>query len=149
MDDAGWLDALGQAELVRTRKVSPAELVEAAAARADEADRALSFLIERTYDQAARQATGVARESPLAGVPMLVKDHLATIEGVRHTSGSRYLRDHVAGADSELVRRYKVAGLIPIGTSATCEFALISTAESERYGPCRNPWDPQLTAGGS
>jgi amidase len=80
---------------------------------------------------------------------MLLKDHLATYAGVRHTSGSRYLRDHVAASDSELVARYKRGGLIPAGTTATCELALLSTAESARYGPCRNPWDLARTTGGS
>ncbi len=149
VDDGGWLDAVAQAELVRTRQATPTELVESAIARAEATDRSLGFLIERTYEQAGRLATDVRGDGPVAGVPMLVKDHLATCEGVRHTSGSRYLRDHVASEDSELIRRYRSAGLIPIGTTATCEFALISTAESERYGPCRNPWDLGRTAGGS
>jgi amidase len=145
----GWFDGMAQAELVRTRQATATELVESAIARAEAAHRSLGFLIERTYEQAGQRAADVPTDGPLAGVPMLVKDHLATCEGVRHTSGSRYLRNHVASEDSELVRRYRAAGLIPIGTSATCEFALISTAESARYGPCRNPWDVGRTAGGS
>lgn len=143
------VDGTAQAELVRAGELTVAELVEVALRRIDATDPALGFLVARMEDQARALAAAPPGDGPLAGVPMLLKDHLATCAGVPHTSGSWYLRDHVASRDSELVARYKRGGLVPVGTSATCELALLSTAESARYGPCRNPWDTALTSGGS
>lgn len=144
-----WLDGIALADLVRAGELTAAELVEAALQRTEEADRQLGFLVEPMDDEARALAAQAHGEGALAGVPMLLKDHLATCAGVRHTSGSRYLRDHTPESDSELVARYKRGGLVPVGTTATCEFALLSTAESARYGPCRNPWDTERTTGGS
>ncbi len=142
--DLTWRDGIAQAELVRAGELTAAELAEAALQRIEAADRELGFLVEWIDDRPAAPGDG-----PLAGVPMLLKDHLATCAGVRHTSGSRYLRDYTPASDSELVARYKRGGLVPVGTAATCELALLSTAESARYGPCRNPWDRERTTGGS
>ncbi len=144
-----WLDGIAQADLVRTGELTAAELAEAALRRIEDADRELGFLVERMDNQARALAADTPREGALAGVPMLLKDHLARCAGVRHTSGSRYLRDFTPERDSEIVARYKRGGLVPVGTAATCEFALLSTAESARYGPCRNPWSTDRTTGGS
>jgi amidase len=147
--ELAWLDGVAQAELVRAGQASALELIEAAIERVEALNPSLNFLVESLADGARARASEARGDSRLAGVPMMLKDHLATCAGVPHTSGSRFLRDYVAPADSELVRRYKRAGLIAVGTSATCELALLSTASSARYGPCRNPWALDRTTGGS
>jgi len=151
--DLALADAISQAELVRARAASATELAQAAIERVQRIDPALNFLVEPLFEQALVAARDIDRSGrlagPLAGAPMLVKDHLATIAGVRHTEGSRFLRDHVATSDSELVRRYRRAGLCLVGTASTPEFALLSTTEPELYGPTRNPWDTALSPGGS
>jgi amidase len=153
VNDLAYTDAISQAALVRDGEVSAAELTQAAIERAREMDPALHFLVEPLFEQALKQARTVDREAsyagPLAGAPMLVKDHLATIAGVRHTDGSAFLRDYVAPADSELVHRYRRAGLVIVGTASTPEFALSSTTEPRLHGPTRNPWDPARSPGGS
>jgi len=152
MTDLARADAIAQAELVRDGVLSAVEAAEAAIERLRRLDPALGILVEPLFEQALQAARGVDLESPggpLAGAPMLVKDHLARIAGVRHTEGSVFLRDYVATADSELVSRYRRAGLVIVGTASTPEFALLSTTEPLRYGPTRNPWDPALIAGGS
>lgn len=148
-DELGWMDGVGLAELVARNELTPLELVEDAIARAERVDPVLGCLVETLYDSACRAATAGPRPGPLAGVPMILKDHIATQQGVRHTSGSRFLRDFIAPSDSELVSRYRAGGLIPIATSATSEFALLATGESARHGACRNPWDLGRIAGGS
>ncbi|BCI52236.1 6-aminohexanoate-cyclic-dimer hydrolase [Mycolicibacterium litorale] len=148
-DELAASDGIAIAEAIRAGMISAEEVVESAIARAESLDALLGFQVTSMVATARAPAATVDADAPLAGVPCLIKDHLALQAGVRHTSGSRYLRDFVATADSRIVRQYRAAGLIPIGTSATCEFALLSTAESASHGPCRNPWDPTRTAGGS
>lgn len=148
-DELAASDGIAIAEAIRAGVVSAEEVVEGAIARAESLDAVLGFQVASMAEMARARAATVDVDAPLAGVPFLIKDHLALQAGVRHTSGSRYLRDFVATADSRIVGHYLAAGLIPIGTSATCEFALLSTGESAAHGPCRNPWDPTRTTGGS
>src|SRR3970282_1713197 len=67
----------------------------------------------------------------------------------RLTSGSTFSKDYVPGYDSELVARYKRAGLVTLGKTNTPEFGLVPTVESVLLGPARNPWDTGRTTGGS
>jgi amidase len=88
-------------------------------------------------------------DAPLAGVPFLLKDLFAALAGEPLTYSSRLLVDYVPSQDSELVARYRRAGLIIVGKTNTPEFGLMPVTESELRGPARNPWDLSLTPGGS
>ena len=90
-----------------------------------------------------------AATGPLAGVPMLLKDLVAEVEGVRFTEGSRFLADNVSTYTSELVRRFEAAGLVIIGKSATPEFGMSPSCEGALFGPTRNPWDLTRSTSGS
>ncbi len=149
-NDYGNFDALGLAELVRRRQIAPAELVEAAVARAERVNPRLNAIVTPLYDDARRAAAAFAdRPAPLAGVPFLVKDLDADMAGVPAMSGSRFLAGQRADHDSTLVARLRGAGLIPIGRTATPELGLLPVTEPEASGPTRNPWNPERTAGGS
>ncbi len=148
-DEVLGLDALGQAALVRAKQVSPLELLEAALARIERVNPALNAVVIRLDDVAREQARNVRLEAPLAGVPFLLKDLIAEAAGTRFTEASAFLRDFVSEEDSELVRRYRRAGLILAGKTNTPEMGVGPTTESRLHGPARNPWDPQRTAGGS
>ncbi len=106
-------------------------------------------VVQPAPDMGALRVNRALPPSPLAGVPFLLKDLIATCEGVRHTEGSAFLRDYVADRDSELVARIKRAGLVVVGITNTAEFGNASTAEPRRFGPSRNPWDTTRTTGGS
>jgi len=149
-NDYGNFDALGLADLVRRGQVTPAELIEAAIARAERVNPRLGAIVAPLYDDA-RRAAGAARErtAPLAGVPFLVKDLYADMAGVSATAGSRFLAGHKAEHDSTIITRFRAAGLIPIGRTATPELGLLPVTEPEAHGPTRNPWNPERTAGGS
>jgi len=143
------LDAIAQAELVRRKEVTPAELVEAAIARIERVNPATNAVVTPLYEPARRTAAGPLPNGPFTGVPFLLKDLGPPLGGARMTSGSAFLRDYVAPADGELVARYKRAGLVVVGKTNTPEFGLLCTTEPLLFGPTRNPWDTARTAGGS
>ncbi len=147
--DLAWLDAIAQAELVRKRDVRPIELVEAAIECVEMVNPQLNAVITEMYDIAREAAAKDLPEGPFTGVPFLLKDLQAAYEGVRMTAGSKYLRDFKPNGDSELVRRYKRAGLIVIGKTNTPEFGILPTTEPELTGRTRNPWDSTRATGGS
>ncbi len=142
-------DGLGLAELVRKKKVSPAELCEEAIARIEALNPDLNAVVHRMYDEARKAAKGPLPKGPFAGVPFLLKDLLAACAGAPLTSGSRAFRDYVPDHDSELVQRFRNAGLIIMGKTNTPEFGLMGITEPELFGPARNPWDRERTPGGS
>ncbi|MEU1157946.1 amidase family protein, partial [Streptomyces sp. NPDC005918] len=138
-------DAVGLAELVAAGEVSPAE-VEAVAREAAQAVDPLINAIVETWPTDDRPEPGSA---PLAGVPFLIKDIGVTMAGRRMELGSRLAAGHVARADSFLMRRFRRAGLVTFGRTATPELAYGITTEPAFHGPTRNPWDPGRSAGGS
>ena len=143
------LDAIAQAELVRRREVTPLELLEAAIARVEKVNPAINAVVFKMYDQARAAARVPLPAGPLSGVPFLLKDFLAEYAGVPFTEGTAYLGNYIPAEDSELVRRYKRAGLVFFGKTNTPELAVGPTTEPRLFGPTRNPWDTSRTAGGS
>ncbi|KOY15390.1 amidase [Paenibacillus xylanivorans] len=143
-------DAIGLAELVRAREISPVELLEAAYARLEEVNPQLNAVI-RTYETRARQEAGMVRpgEQPFAGVPLLLKDISQSLEGEILTSGSRLLSEHRAQRNSNFVSRLRDAGFIIIGHTNTPEFGLKNITEPRLHGPSRNPWNTNHSPGGS
>src|SRR5262249_30471889 len=114
-EELGRLDALAQAELVRRGKIAPIELVEAVISRIDAVNATLNAVVRRLEEAARARARGPVGDGPLAGVPFLLKAFLAELDGTRLTESTAFLRDFVSHEDSELVRRYKRAGLIFVG----------------------------------
>jgi amidase/6-aminohexanoate-cyclic-dimer hydrolase len=148
MDAYAATDALGLAERVRLKQVSPAELVETAIARAEAANPKINAIAERLYNAARRRAQQPF-EGPFAGVPWVVKDLGHPVAGAHLTGGSRAFRDVVAAEDAESVRRFRAAGLNIFATSTSPEFGLTVTTESKLFGETHNPWDLSRSAGGS
>ncbi len=142
-------DAVGLAELVRRRQVSPEELLEEAIARVEQRDSAFNSVVNKLYDHARAAIRAGLPNGPLHGVPFLLKDLHALCAGAVTTNGSRFFQDNRADHDSELVTRYKKAGLVIFGKTNTPEFGLTITTEPTLFGPTRNPWSAQHTAGGS
>lgn len=143
------LDATSQAEMVRRKELKPIELVDAAIERIERVNPAINAVITPMFDEARAAANGTLPDGPFSGVPFLLKDLLASYAGVRMASGSAFLRDFVPDHDSELVSRYKRAGLVIVGKTNTPEYGIMPTTEPTFFGPSRNPWDTTRATGGS
>jgi Asp-tRNA(Asn)/Glu-tRNA(Gln) amidotransferase A subunit family amidase len=146
--DYGDHDALGLAELVRKGEVSASELLEAAIEQTEALNPRINAVVSTCFDAARARAADNLPDTPIAGVPFLIKD-LTYLDGLPSTSGSRLFAEYVPDHDAEIVRRYKRAGLIIFGKTNTPEFGLTVTTEPKLFGPCRNPWHLDRTTGGS
>lgn len=142
-------DALGLAELVRRKEVSPLELVDAAIERIEERNPQINAVVYPMFAQARQAAQGDLPDGPLRGVPFLVKDLLAMVAGVPTSFGTRLLKNWSPQFDSELVKRWKNAGLVIVGKTNTSEFGFMPWTEPELFGPSHNPYDLTRTVGGS
>jgi len=142
-------DALGLAELVRKGDVTPAELLDAALARVSARDHELRA-VNMDFEPLARRALAAGLpDGPFRGVPFLLKDLHAQVAGERLTFGSRLFANFVSDTDSELVVRYRRAGLVVFGRTASPELGLTATTESALFGDTHNPWSLGRTPGGS
>lgn len=147
--------AVAWAEAIRNGKASALEAVEACLARAASAQPKINCFTEIYAEEARREAARIdalplAERAGLAlcGVPIGVKD-FTPIAGKLTTFGSTVFRDHVAEHDPVIVRRLKTAGAIILGHTTTPEFAYSGNTQSPLWGITRNPWNTQLSAGGS
>lgn len=143
------------AALIRRRQLSPLELVEAYLARIEYLNPRLNAFLTVMAHQAKREARYAVEAltrgevwGALHGIPIAVKD-LIDVAGVRTTAGSDFLRENVAAEDADVVKRLQAAGAIIIGKAHLHEFAVGATNVNPHYGPARNPWNPDLSPGGS
>jgi len=147
--DYGDYDALGLAGLVRTGQVSAEELLDEALIRIAASNPRLNAVTIHG-EALARQAIAAGLpEGPFIGVPMLLKDLGQCCAGLPLTNGSRFSSDKAPDYDGNLTKRYKGAGLVISGRTASPEFGLTTTTESRRHGATRNPWNLDTSTGGS
>ncbi len=149
MQDYSEHDGLALAAMVRNGEVTALELVDAAIERIERHDGTLNAVVHRAFDEARDAARAPLRDGPFAGVPFLVKDFGIGVAGWPNTSGSRFCRDVVDSEDSGLMRRYREAGVIPLGRAASSEFGILGNVDTAAYGAVRNPWNTDHAPGGS
>jgi Asp-tRNA(Asn)/Glu-tRNA(Gln) amidotransferase A subunit family amidase len=143
-------DALGLADLVRRREVTPDELLDAAIERVEARNAAVNAVTMKLYDYGRKAIADGLPDGPFRGVPFLMKDLTSPVAGVRMTRGSRFFADTPPSpVDSEHVKRLKRAGLVIFGRTNTCELGLSLTCEPQLHGPTRNPWNVAHISGGS
>jgi amidase len=142
-------DGLGLAELVRRKEVKPEEVLEAALARIAARNPAVNAVVTRMDDQARAAIAAGLPAGPFTGVPYLLKDLGALYTGAVTSYGGRLFADNVADHDSEITARLKRAGLVVVGKSNTPEMGLSPSTEPRLFGPTRNPWKLDHSAGGS
>lgn len=148
-NDYSSYDGLGLAELVRTREVSSSEVADAAFAAVERVNPALNAVVREMHDDARSSISRGLPEGPFTGVPMVVKDEYLSYAGVPTDMASRLGRGWTRRYDTELVRRYRLAGLVCVGKANLPEFGASVTTEPVATGATGNPWDVSRTAGGS
>ncbi|HET9221682.1 MAG TPA: amidase [Roseiflexaceae bacterium] len=143
------------AELIRTRQISPVELLERTLERIARRDPAINAYQLVLADRARAAAAQAEREiasggyrGPLHGVPIAVKD-LLDMAGTPTTAGSKILADRIADADSTAVVRLEQAGAVIVGKTRLSEFAYSPGSNNAHYGSTRNPWSADHDTGGS
>ncbi|WP_256869231.1 amidase [Sphingobium lactosutens] len=142
-------DAMGLAELVRKRQVSPGELLEAAIGRAEALNPRFNFLAQKHYDYGRAAIARGLPPGPFSGVPWLLKDLNTYIAGLPTENGSRFFKGYKLEVTSELVRRIEKAGFVIFGKTTVPELGLTGTTENKLTGDTRNPWNPGHITGGS
>ncbi len=145
----GDYDALGLAELVRKREITPRELMEDALGAIQQLNPQLNCVVGDLSAQAERALDAGLPNGLFTGVPFLIKEIGLQAAGSPLRMGSKLCDGFVPQADTELMRRFRLAGLLTIGTTPTPEFGFSPTCESTFHGPTHNPWDLTLSPGGS
>src|SRR5271154_4873754 len=148
-DDTAWLDATGQAELVRTKEVSPSELVAGAIARIEKLNPELNAVIHELFDRARDEASGSLPDGPFRGVPFLLKDLGAELAGTPFCEGLSFAGDYRSPTTQSLTQRYIDAGFVICGKTNAPELGILPTTEPQRFGASRNPWNTEHSTGGS
>src|SRR3954452_22835145 len=146
MSDLAFAGLARQAELVRTREVSPRELIELSLSRIERFDPQLNAFAAVYAEQALQEAED-PRPGALSGVPIAIKDEM-DIGGEVTSRGTGAISER-APRDSEVVRRLRGAGAIVVGKTKMPELGLWPFTESITWGVTRNPWNTDRTPGGS
>ncbi|OLF18796.1 Asp-tRNA(Asn)/Glu-tRNA(Gln) amidotransferase subunit GatA [Actinophytocola xanthii] len=150
------LTAAELAARIHSGEVSSVEVTRAHLDRIAQIDPAVHAFLHVDTDGALAAARAVDEDvaagrpvaSPLAGVPLALKD-VFTTEGIPTTCGSRILQNWVPPYDATLVRKLREAGVVVLGKTNMDEFAMGSSTENSAYGVTHNPWDLDRIPGGS
>jgi amidase len=137
------------AGLIRRGEISSRELVETSVRRIEALDPELGAFIDVDGERAIEHAAGVGVDDPrpFAGVPIAIKNNRGIL-GWRLTYGCDLMRDFISPADHNVVRRFKEAGFVIVGTTNLPEYGILPVSEP-RHLISRNPWDTGRTPGGS
>jgi amidase len=157
--DICFLTAVEMAALIRTKKLSAHEVMQAHLKQIERVNPRVNAIVTLVADRAVEnarkadeaQTQGKSRGEeigPLHGLPIAHKDLVETA-GIRTTFGSPMFRDYVPAADAILVERIRRAGAITIGKTNTPEFGAGSQTFNPVFGATKNPYDLTKTCGGS
>lgn len=154
-EDPSSLTLSAASAAIRSRAITPSQLVRACLARIDAYNPKLNAFITVTREHALAQArvldaeqSGGKFRGPLHGVPVALKDNIDTAQ-IRTTAASALFDDRVPSEDAEVARRLNAAGAILMGKTNLHEFAMGGTSATSYYGPVRNPWALDRNPGGS
>lgn len=139
------------AAAVRSGELNARDVAASALSTLDSWEPRLHALLSCDREQVLREADALsdeAKQGPLAGVPIVVKDNIQ-VSGHSLTCASKILEGYRSTFDATCIARLKQAGAIVLGKANLDEFAMGSSCEHSAYGPTRNPWDTDRVPGGS
>lgn len=142
-------DAVGLADLVRRREVSPRELAQTAAKAIARMNPRINAVVETYPDRIELLDDASLPDGPLRGVPFLIKDVFGHEKGRKIEFGSRLCEGMIAEQSTYFVDALKAAGLNILGRSNAPEYSMAATTESVMFANCSNPWREGWSAGGS
>jgi len=149
------MSVVDMANAVKTRKISPVELVSNILALIEKLNPKVNAYCTLAAENARKKAieaeNAVLRQDklgPLHGVPVSIKDLIDT-EGIRTTYGSKVYENFIPTQSAIVVQRLEAAGAIVVGKTNTPEFGWTGTTYNKIFGKTRNPWDLNRTSGGS
>jgi amidase len=142
-------DALGLAELVAKKQVSPTELAATAAAAIEAINPAINAVVETYPDRIESLDETTLGNGPFRGVPFLMKDVFGHEAGRKIEFGSRLCRDLICPQDTYYCELIRASGVNILGRSAAPEYSMAGTTEGALYGNTCTPWRAGYSAGGS
>ena len=155
MDSLTYRSAVEMARMIRDKKISPVELVQAHLDRIERLNPQLNAFVSVDSAralEAARKAEAAVMQGaalgPLHGVPVTIKSSI-DVAGLRCETGSKLRAGHIAEADAPLVARLKAAGAIVLGNTNVPEMLMAFETDNLLYGRTNSPWDLERTPGGS
>jgi aspartyl-tRNA(Asn)/glutamyl-tRNA(Gln) amidotransferase subunit A len=134
--------------LLRGKKVSPREVIDALRARIESVEPKIDAYLSIDFEAAAREADKIDVDLPLGGVPIAIKD-IINVKGQPCTCGSKILANYRSPYDAAVIQKLRAAGAIPLGKTNMDEFAMGSSTENSSVKVTRNPWDMSRVPGGS
>ena len=152
--DLTTFSAITLAQMIRDRKVSSREVVDAHIDKARTVNPTINAIVADRYDAAQREADAVdagasqSSAQPLAGVPFTVKESFG-LTGMPNTAGLVSRKGRLAQRDATIVARLRDAGAVPIGVTNTSELCMWMESDNRVYGRTNNPYDPSRIVGGS
>jgi aspartyl-tRNA(Asn)/glutamyl-tRNA(Gln) amidotransferase subunit A len=154
-DPIYYTDATGLADLIRTKQLTPREVVQAHLDRISEVNPRINAIVTllaesalRAADAAEKAVMSGAELGPLHGVPFTIKDAIDTA-GVLTQRGSKIFAGNIPQKDATVVTRFKAAGAIPLAKTNLPEFSAWQETDNLVTGLSRNPWNLDRTPGGS
>src|SRR5882672_6397947 len=149
IDEYAKYDALGLAELVSRKRVSPKELAETAARAMAAINPAINAVVETYPDRIDSLDEKTLGDGPFRGVPFLIKDVFGHEKGRKIEFGSRLCEGMTVEVGTYFVDMLKASGVNILGRSAAPEYSMSATTESAMFGNTSNPWKQGCSAGGS
>jgi amidase len=153
MPDLHYLSLTEQSTLLRSKKLSPLELLDHHLARISKLNPSLNAFVSIAESESPATAQALEKipadqQGPLHGIPISIKSSFE-VKGWRAECGSQLRKNYISSEDAVLVQRLRAAGAIPIGSTNVPEFLMAYETDNLLYGRTNNPWDLSRTSGGS